>query len=743
MNSQLAYTASRFGIRQSILNQLRCKSTIKYTYTDEAPALATAAFLPILNKFASYSGTKFETADISVAARVLALFPDVAPDAKDNLAALGELAKTPEANIIKLPNVSASLPQLTACIKELQSKGFKIPNYEQAKDKYAKVLGSAVNPVLREGNSDRRAAGPVKAFAQANPSKMIKPWKADCKTKVAHMQGNDFFGSEKSYTMPKAGSVKIEHVGTDGKVTVLKAETKLEAGEIIDTSFMSRKALADFVEETLTSCPKDCIISLHLKATMMKVSDPRMFGTVVQVYYKDLFAKHQATFDKLGVNPNNGFADVEGKIKTLPADKQMEINADIQAVYAKRPPLAYVNSAKGITNLHVPSDVIVDASMPNVIRDGGGMWNKADKLQDTICIIPDRCYATQYTAIIENVKKHGQFNVSTMGHTSNVGLMAKKAEEYGSHDKTFELPAPGTVRVVDNAGNTIFEHKVEKGDIWRMCQTKDIPIQDWVKLAVNRARASGDAAIFWLDPARAHDAQIKAKVDKYLKDHDTKDLDIRFMTPQAAMTESCDRARKGLNTISVTGNVLRDYNTDMFPILELGTSSRMLSIVPLIAGGGLYETGAGGSAPKHVQQFLEEGHLRWDSLGEYLATAVSLEELGQRENNPKTTELGKGLNIAITKWLNNNRGPSRKVKEIDNRGSHFYIALYWAEALKDKDPTFKTLYEGLASKEAAITKELIDCQGKQQDIGGYYQPNAAKVAAAMRPSKQFNDLIDK
>jgi isocitrate dehydrogenase len=639
-----------------------------------------------------------------------------------------------------------------AAIAELQSKGYNVPAYTQdpktAEEKdftarYSKVLGSAVNPVLREGNSDRRVAGPVKAYAQKHPHK-LGAWPKDSKTKVAHMAGSDFFGSEKSATVAASTSVKIELVSSaTGATTVLKEGLKLAKGEVVDASCMSVSALRAFLEQSFTTAKQEGVLaSLHLKATMMKISDPILFGHAVTVFYKDLFAKHAALFKELKVNPNNGFGDVLAKIAQLPEAQRKAIEADIEAVYASRPALAMVDSRKGITNLHVPSDVIVDASMPCVVRDSGGMWNRADKLQDTHCIIPDRCYAGIYDVIIKDVQKHGQFSVSSMGSTANVGLMAQKAEEYGSHDKTFQLKEAGTVRVTDAAGQVLFQHSVQQGDIWRMCQTKDAAVKDWVKLAVGRARASATPAIFWLNPARAHDAQIIAKVQAYLKEHDTKGLDISIHTPEAAMAATCARARAGLDTISVTGNVLRDYLTDLFPILELGTSAKMLSIVPMMAGGGMYETGAGGSAPKHVQQFVQEGHLRWDSLGEYLAIAVSLEDLASKTKNERAGLLSKTLLEAISKLLDENKSPSRKVKELDNRGSHFYIALYWADAVAKLDPSFKELAAKLAASKEATLKELIDCQGSAVDIGGYFQLDEAKANKAMRPSATFNKLID-
>ncbi len=672
------------------------------------------------------------------------------------MAELGELAKQPEANIIKLPNVSASLPQLKTAIKELQSKGYNIPDYPEApkndaekeiKARYAKVLGSAVNPVLREGNSDRRAAAAVKKYARAHPHKM-GAWSADSKTHVAHMDAADFYGSEKSVTVAEAGSFRIEFVADDGAVTVLKDKTALKAGEIIDAAVMSKRALRAFYAAQIQDAKdKGVLLSLHLKATMMKISDPIMFGHAVSVFFGDALGKHAAVLNELGVNLNNGLGDLYAKIAKLPEAARAEIDADIKACYAARPELAMVNSDKGITNLHVPSDVIVDASMPAMIRESGKMWGPDGKLHDTKAMIPDRCYARVYQVVIEDCKKHGAFDPKTMGSVPNVGLMAQKAEEYGSHDKTFEIAANGTVRAVDASGNVLLEQKVEAGDIFRMCQVKDAPIQDWVKLAVTRARLSNTPAVFWLDPARGHDAQIIAKVERYLKDHDTSGLDIRIMTPEEATQFSLDRIRKGQDTISVTGNVLRDYLTDLFPILELGTSAKMLSIVPLMDGGGLFETGAGGSAPKHVQQFQEEGYLRWDSLGEFLALGVSLEHLAQVYKNDKAQVLADTLDQANAKVLENNRSPARKVGEIDNRGSHFYLAMYWAQALaaqtKDADlqARFAPLAKTLTENEAKITAELIAAQGKPQDTGGYYRPDFEKTSKAMRPSETLNAAL--
>jgi isocitrate dehydrogenase len=732
---------------------------IIYTLTDEAPALATYSLLPIVQAFTKAAGIAVETRDISLAGRILANFPDnliAAQKIADQLTELGELTLKPEANIIKLPNISASLPQLKAAIKELQSQGYQVPDYPEApqtdaekeiKARYGKVLGSAVNPVLREGNSDRRAAASVKQYARKNPHKM-GAWSADSKTHVAHMNDKDFYGSEKSVTLNEAGSFKIEFVGADGKVTVLKDKTTVKAGEIIDACTMSRRALRDFYEAQMQEAKQQgVLLSLHLKATMMKISDPIMFGHAVTVYFKDVFEKHAATIKELGVNANNGLGDLLAKIATLPEAKRAEIEADILACYKSRPELAMVNSDKGITNLHVPSDVIVDASMPAMIRESGKMWGTDGKLHDTKAMIPDRCYARIYQVTIDDCKKHGAFDPKTMGSVPNVGLMAQQAEEYGSHNKTFEAPANGKIRAVDESGKTLLEQDVEQGDIFRMCQAKDAPIQDWVKLAVTRARLSNTPAVFWLDKNRAHDAQIIAKVEKYLKDHDTSDLDLRIMTPEEAIQFSLDRIRKGLDTISVTGNVLRDYLTDLFPILELGTSAKMLSIVPLMNGGGLFETGAGGSAPKHVQQFQEESYLRWDSLGEFLALGVSLEHLAQTFKNAKAQVLADTLDEANGKILDNNKSPARRVGELDNRGSHFYLALYWAQALaaqtKDKDiqARFAPLAKALTENEAKINAELIAAQGKPVDMGGYYHPDFTKTSQAMRPSATFNAAL--
>jgi isocitrate dehydrogenase len=732
---------------------------IYWTKVDEAPGLATYSLLPIVQAFTKAAGVVVETKNISLAGRIIANFPEsLTPSQRiaDELTELGELTLRPEANIIKLPNVSASSPQLKTAIKELQSLGYKIPDYpedpktdaeKEIKARYGKIIGSAVNPVLREGNSDRRAAASVKQFARKNPHKM-GAWSADSKTHVAHMNGGDFYGSEKSVTVSDAGAVRIEFVGADGKTAVLKEKTTLKAGEIIDACIMSRRALRAFYEEQMQDAKKQgVLLSLHLKATMMKISDPIMFGHAVTVYFKDVFEKHAAVIKELGVNVNNGLGDLYAKIGKLPDAKCAEIEADIQATYKTRPKLAMVNSDKGITNLHVPSDIIVDASMPAMIRDSGKMWGADGKLHDTKAMIPDRCYAGVYQVVIEDCKKHGAFDPKTMGSVPNVGLMAQKAEEYGSHDKTFEIAANGTVRVVDAAGKVLLEQKVEQGDIFRMCQAKDAPIQDWVRLAVERARITGTPAIFWLDKNRGHDAQVIQKVERYLKDHDTKGLDISIKTPEEATQISLDRIRAGKDTISVTGNVLRDYLTDLFPILELGTSAKMLSIVPLMSGGGLFETGAGGSAPKHVQQFQEEGYLRWDSLGEYLALGVSLEHLSRKFNNAKAQVLAETLDRANAKILENNKTPARKVGELDNRGSHFYLALYWAEALaeqtKDKDiqARFTTLAKTLKDNEAKINAELIAAQGKPVDMGGYYLPDFEKTSKAMRPSATFNAAL--
>jgi isocitrate dehydrogenase len=735
-------------------------SKIIYTKTDEAPMLATYSFLPIINAFSKAAGVSVELRDISLAGRILAVFPEyLAPQQKqaDALSELGELAKTPEANIIKLPNVSASLPQLQAAIKELQSQGYKLPEYpENPKDdkekdikaRYDKVKGSAVNPVLREGNSDRRAPLSVKAHTRKHPHKM-GAWSPDSKTHVAHMKGGDFRSNEKSMTTTAATDARIEFVGQDGKTTVLKPKVALQANEIIDATFMSKRALRQFLEEQIEDAKKQGVLfSIHLKATMMKISDPKIFGHAVTVYYKDVFEKHGETLKKLGVDPDNGIGDLYAKIKALPDDQRKAIEADILEVYKKRPPMAMVNSDKGITNLHVPSDIIIDASIPPVIRDSGKMWNPEGKLQDTKVVIPDGSYAPVYHEVIEFCKRHGAFDPKTMGSVPNVGLMAQAAEEYGSHDKTFKAPGNGTIRVLDVSGKTLLEHQVEEGDIWRMCQVKDAPIRDWVKLAVNRAKATGAPAIFWLDKTRAHDAQLITKIERYLKDHDTQGLDIRIMTPADATRLSLERIKEGKDTISVTGNVLRDYLTDLFPILEIGTSAKMLSIVPLLNGGGLFETGAGGSAPKHVQQFQEEGYLRWDSLGEFLALAASLEHLAKVANNQAAKNLADALDQANAKFLESNKSPARKVGEIDNRGSHFYLALYWAQALaqqtQDKNlaARFAKIAKDMADNEAKISSELLGAQGKPVDVGGYYHPDDAKASKAMRPSPTLNAIVD-
>ncbi|APX93946.1 isocitrate dehydrogenase (NADP(+)) [Halomonas sp. 1513] len=732
---------------------------IIYTLTDEAPALATHSLLPIIDAFTDPAGIEVETRDISLAGRILSQFPDYLSDEQqlgDHLAELGDLAKTPEANIIKLPNISASTPQLKAAIRELQQQGYKLPNYpdepasqveHDVKARYDKVKGSAVNPVLREGNSDRRAPQSVKGFARKYPHRMGE-WSADSKSHVASMGDGDFYASEKSALIEAAGNVKIELVSADGSTQVLKEQTPVLAGEVVDGSVMSRRALSAFIAEQIEDAKQqDVLFSLHLKATMMKVSDPIIFGVAVEAFYRDVLAKHAAELDKVGFNANSGIGDLYATIKSLPDAKQEAIKADVEALYAERPRLAMVNSHKGITNLHVPSDVIVDASMPAMIRDSGKMWGADDQLHDAKAVIPDRCYASIYQTVIDDCKANGAFDPTTMGSVPNVGLMAQKAEEYGSHDKTFEIPADGTVRVIDESGALLFEHSVERGDIWRMCQTKDAPIQDWVKLAVTRARDSGAPAIFWLDAKRAHDAQLINKVETYLKDHDTSGLDIRILAPVEAMQVSLERIRKGQDTISVTGNVLRDYLTDLFPIMELGTSAKMLSIVPLMNGGGLFETGAGGSAPKHVQQFLEENHLRWDSLGEFLALAASLEHLGNAFGNVRATLLAKALDSANGKFLDSNKSPSRKVGEIDNRGSHFYLAMYWAEALaaQDEDAELKALFarlaESLKSNEAAILDELNGVQGKPVDIRGYYHPDHDLTREAMRPSRTLNAAL--
>jgi isocitrate dehydrogenase len=736
------------------------KSKIIYTITDEAPALATYSFLPIVQAFTRPADVVLETRDISLAARILAAFADKLPEnqkVSDDLAELGALAKTPEANIIKLPNISASVPQLKAVIKELQEKGYGLPNYpdesetDEQKDtiaRYNKVKGSAVNPVLREGNSDRRAPKAVKEYARQNPHSM-GAWSNDSKTHVATMQSGDFFANEKSVTIEKAGNVKVQHVGTSGDVTVLKSKVEVLESEIIDATVMNHAALESFLEEQIKDAKeKGVLFSLHMKATMMKVSDPIIFGTAVRIYYKDIFVKHAATLAKLGVNVNNGFGDLVAKIQELPASERADIEADIKAVHEFNTDLAMVNSDKGITNLHVPSDIIIDASVPAMIRTSGQMWNKAGKLQDTKVTIPDSSYAGVYEETIEFCKKHGAFDPTTMGSVSNVGLMAQKAEEYGSHDKTFQIPADGKVQVIDDAGTVLMEHEVATGDIWRMCQVKDAPVQDWVKLAVKRATATGDPAVFWLDENRAHDAELIKKVKAYLKEYDTKGLEILIKSPVEATKFSLERIIKGEDTISVTGNVLRDYLTDLFPILEVGTSAKMLSIVPLMNGGGLFETGAGGSAPKHVEQLVNENHLRWDSLGEFLALAESLRHLGETFDNPRALTLADTLDDANTKYLQENKSPSRKSGEIDNRGSHYYLAMYWAEMLTgqsgdaDLQETFAPVAKELAENEEQIMKELTEVQGKSVEIGGYYESKTEFVTAVMRPSKTLNKIID-
>ena len=734
--------------------------SIIYTKTDEAPALATYSLLPIIQAFTKSSGINIETRDISLAGRIIAVFPEFLNEDQqigDALSELGELAKTPGANIIKLPNISASIPQLKAAIEELQNEGFNLPPYpdepsnDEEKDikaRYDKVKGSAVNPVLREGNSDRRAPKAVKEYARNNPHSM-GAWSADSKTRVASMGENDFRSNEKSVTVENATDVRIELVGTDGSTTVLKESTPLLAGEVIDATAMRKDALVSFLEEQVAAAKAEGnLFSLHMKATMMKVSDPIIFGHGVRAYFKDLIEKHGEVIDELGVDFNNGFGDLVAKIESLPADKKAEIEADIQACYDNGPDLAMVNSDKGITNLHVPSDVIIDASMPAMIRTSGQMWNKDGNQQDTLAVIPDSSYAGVYAATVDFCKENGAFDPTTMGTVPNVGLMAQKAEEYGSHDKTFEIPADGTVRVVDSDGNVLIEHSVSAGDIWRACQTKDAPIRDWVKLAVNRARATDSPAVFWLDETRAHDSQLIAKVNTYLADHDTKGLEIHILAPIEATNFSLERIKRGQDTISVTGNVLRDYLTDLFPILEVGTSAKMLSIVPLMNGGGLFETGAGGSAPKHVQQFVAENYLRWDSLGEFLALAVSLEHLGDNCDNAKAKVLGATLDDATGKFLLENKSPTRRLGGIDNRGSHFYLALYWAEALaaQDDDADLKAEFTPIAQTmlehETRIVEELIEVQGQAVEIGGYYQPNDEMASQAMRASATLNGIID-
>ncbi len=735
---------------------------ITWTKIDEAPALATYALLPVVQAFAKGTGVDIETADISLAGRIIANFPEKLRDDQtiaDELARLGDLAKTPAANIVKLPNISASIPQLQAAIAELQAHGYDIPDYpEEPKNdeekalqaRFAKVLGSAVNPVLREGNSDRRAAASVKAFAQRNPHRMMKPWpESGSQTRVAHMTDGDFYGSERSVTMGEAGDVRIEFVSTGGETTVLKEKIGLLAGEVLDTSAMNVAALRDFYAREIARAKADgTLLSLHLKATMMKVSDPIMFGHCVSVFFAAALDKHADALREIGANVNNGLADVLAKLDRLPADRKAEVEADIEACYADGPALAMVDSRKGITNLHVPNNVIIDASMPVVVRDGGRMWNKDDALQDTVAMVPDRCYATMYQAVVEDCQKHGQFDPSTMGSVANVGLMAKKAEEYGSHDKTFTAPADGVIRVVDAGGAVLLEQTVHAGDIFRACQTKDEAIRDWVKLGVTRARATGSPAVFWLDRERGHDAEIIAKVERYLPEHDTAGLEIHIMKPVDAMAFALERIRRGEDTIAVTGNVLRDYLTDLFPILELGTSARMLSIVPLLNGGGLFETGAGGSAPKHVEQFVGEGHLRWDSLGEYCALVPSLEMIAANTGNARAALLARTLDEAIGQYLEHARYPSRKVNEIDNRGSTFYLTLYWAQALAAQSDDaevkarFAPVAEQLAAAEGTINGELLAAQGEPVDIGGYYHADPVKCDAAMRPSATLNGIID-
>ena len=737
------------------------KSKIIYTKTDEAPYLATHSFLPIVQAYAGSAGVEIELKDISLAGRILAAFPDfLAEDqqVEDALAILGKMTQEPETNIIKLPNISASVPQLTAAIKELQSDGFNLPDYpddpetdedRKIKARYDKIKGSAVNPVLREGNSDRRAPKPVKEYARKHPHRM-GAWSSTSKTHVATMSHGDFRANEKSVTFPKASSVDIVHLSTDGTKTVLKSDLSILEGEILDGTVLSKKALLNFLETQIADAKEqDVLFSLHMKATMMKVSDPIIFGHAVKVYFDSVFTKFESDLEEIGVDVRNGFGDLVSKIQDLPADKRSAIEAEIKACYAVKPDLAMVNSDKGITNLHVPSDVIIDASMPAMIRTSGQMWDKNGETKDTKAVIPDSSYASIYQETIDFCKENGAFDPTTMGSVPNVGLMAKKAEEYGSHDKTFEIAADGKVQVVDQNGNVVIEHQVEQGDIWRACQTKDLPIQDWVKLAVNRARASKTPIVFWLDESRAHDREIIQKVNKYLPNHNTEGLEIHIMTPKDATRFSLDRIKKGQDTISVTGNVLRDYNTDLFPILEVGTSAKMLSIVPLMNGGGLFETGAGGSAPKHVQQFVEENHLRWDSLGEFLALAVSLEHLAETFNNKRAQVLADALDKATTEFLGKDKSPSRKVKELDNRGSHFFLAMFWAEALseqnedKDLKDTFTKVASEMNQKQDQILQELIDVQGEPVDIEGYYSPNETLVSEAMRPSKTLNTLLSK
>jgi isocitrate dehydrogenase len=735
---------------------------IVWTEIDEAPALATYSLLPIVKGFTKGSGFDIELWDISLAGRIIATFPEYLTESQripDNLAAMGELTLKPEANIIKLPNISASVPQIKACVKELQEQGYKLPDYpeepktdaeKEIKERYTKCQGSAVNPVLRQGNSDRRSSPAVKRFAQANPNDPLPllPWSKNSKTRVSHMTGGDFYGSEKSVTLEEATNGKIEFVADDGKTTTLTENLGFLNGEVIDSSVMNVRALRKFFEEQIEATEDDVLLSLHLKATMMKVSDPPMFGHAVSVYYKDVFEKHAAVFKELGVNPDLGMNDLYLKIKALPADKKAEIEADIQAVYDKRPKLAMVDSSKGITNLHASNDIIIDASMPVIVRDGGQMWGPDNKLHDTNAMIPDRCYSTFYKEIIEDCKKNGAFNRSTVGCVPNVGLMAQGAEEYGSHPTTFLAPGNGKIRVVDGSGKTLLEQNVEKGDIYRTARAKDAPIKDWIKLAVTRARATGAPAVFWLDKNRGHDVQIIKKIEKYLPEHDTKGLEFLTMAPQDAMKYTLKRFRAGKDTISVTGNAIRDYLTDLFPITELGTSAKMLSIVPMLNGGGLFETGAGGSAPKHVQQFLKEGHLRWDSIGEFCALVESLKHLGNMFKNEKALLFSETLDQAIDKFLQSRKNPSRKVKEIDNRGSHYYLAMCWAQALaaqtKDKNlqAKFADVAKQLEKNEAKINEELLAAQGAPVDIGGYYHPDKEKTTKAMRPSPTLNKIVD-
>ena len=734
-------------------------SKIIYTKIDEAPALATYSLLPIIQAFTRGSGIELETRDISLAGRILSTFPEkLKPEQQisDHLAELGKLTQSPEANIIKLPNISASVPQLKDAIRELQDKGYALPDYPEnpqteedhsVKSRYAKVLGSAVNPVLREGNSDRRAANSIKRYAQQHPPR-LKAWDPDSKTRVAHMEEGDFYGSEKSAVIDDTQGVRIEFVDPNGSVTVLKEKVELTPGDVIDTSVMNVRKLRQFYSDQIEQCQKDqVLLSLHLKATMMKVSDPVLFGHAVSIYYRELFEKHSELFEELGINPNNGLGDVNAKIQNLPQEQQDQIKQDIEGIYQNRPELAMVDSDKGITNLHVPNNVIIDASMPVVIRDGGKMWGPDGTLQDTLALIPDRCYATMYQEVIEDCQKNGAYDPSTMGNVANVGLMAQKAEEYGSHDKTFFAPGTGTIRLVDESGNSMLEQNVEKGDVFRMCQVRDAPIQDWVKLAVKRARETGSPAVFWLDPERQHHACLIEKVNNCLEEENTEGLDLRILAPVEAMRFSLERIRRGEDTISATGNVLRDYLTDLFPILELGTSARMLSIVPLMKGGGLFETGAGGSAPKHVQQFLEEGHLRWDSLGEMLALGVSFEHLASVHDNATAKIFSETVDQAVGQYLENRRSPSRKVHELDNRGSHFYFALYWAQALAEQeaDPELQSRFSNIAGElsdnETKILGELDAAQGDPVDIGGYFMPDDQKASEAMRPSQTLNKII--